>query len=417
MRVWFINRFYWPDEPATAQMLGDLAEALAARGWPVSVIASHPGDAQTPTVEIRHGVKIYRRRGPRWGQTSVGGKFADYLLFLVGAGWQALRSWRRGDVVVAMTDPPLLGVALWPLVALRRARLIHWTQDIYPEVAMALATRPAVRWTLGLLRGPRNFTWRHSAGCVTLGREMSGLIVRNGIAPDRVVVVPNWAPRGLGPPSAQAVQHQRNEWHLVGKFAVVYSGNLGRVHDLEPVLEVAATLRDAPDIVFLFVGTGPRHGALAAQAQGRGLANVFFFPPQPRAQLGATLAAGDLHLVTLRPGCQTVVFPSKLYGIAAVARPHRGLPAPALHRPRRMPRAGRGRRRVSSPGRRPGPRGDRLGENPRGWRRAAASQPAQRRLMDFRLFTVQSCRDALVAVCDGWLQTGSPSPFADDTKS
>jgi len=321
MRVWFINRFYWPDEPATAQMLGDLAEALAARGWPVSVIASHPGDAQTPTVEIRHGVKIYRRRGPRWGQTSVGGKFADYLLFLVGAGWQALRSWRRGDVVVAMTDPPLLGVALWPLVALRRARLIHWTQDIYPEVAMALATRPAVRWTLGLLRGPRNFTWRHSAGCVTLGREMSGLIVRNGIAPDRVVVVPNWAPRGLGPPSAQAVQHQRNEWHLVGKFAVVYSGNLGRVHDLEPVLEVAATLRDAPDIVFLFVGTGPRHGALAAQAQGRGLANVFFFPPQPRAQLGATLAAGDLHLVTLRPGCQTVVFPSKLYGIAAVARP------------------------------------------------------------------------------------------------
>jgi len=321
MRVWFINRFYWPDEPATAQMLGDLAEALAARGWPVSVIASHPGGTQIPAEEIRNGVRIYRRRGPRRGRTAVSGKLADYLSFLLGAAWQTLFSLRRGDVVVAMTDPPMLGVALWPIVALRRARLIHWAQDIYPEVAMALATRPAVRGLLGCLRGPRNFAWRHSAGCVTLGHEMAGLILRHGVAPDRVAVVPNWAPHGLGSPSAPAVEHQRSEWHLAGRFAVVYSGNLGRVHDLEPVLEVAAALRDAPGIVFLFVGTGPRHRALAAQAQARGLSNVFFFPPQPRAQLGAALAAGDLHLVTLRPGCQAVVFPSKLYGIAAVARP------------------------------------------------------------------------------------------------
>ena len=302
-------------------MLGDLAEALAARGWPVNVIASHPGDAQTPAEEIRKGVRIYRRRSPRWGRTAVGGKFAAYLFFLLGAGWQTLLSLRRGDVVVAMTDPPMLGVVLWPIVTLRRARLVHWAQDIYPEVAMALAARPAVRWALGLLRGPRNFTWRHSAGCATLGHEMAGLMVRNGVAPNCVTVVPNWAPRGLVPPSVQAVQCQRSEWHLAGKFAVAYSGNLGRVHDLEPVLAVAAALRDAPDIVFLFIGAGPRLGSLATQVRARGLPNVFFFPPQPRAQLGVALAAGDLHLVTLRPGCQTVVFPSKLYGIAAVARP------------------------------------------------------------------------------------------------
>lgn len=321
MRVWFINRFYWPDEPATAQLLGDLAEALAARGWPVGAIASHPGDASTPARETRHGVEIHRLHGPRRGRTAVGGKLVDYLLFLLGAAWHGLLSFRRGDVVVAMTDPPMLGVVLWPIAALRRVRLIHWTQDIYPEVAMALTTRPALRWTLGRLRGPRNFAWRHCAGCVTLGREMAGLIGRNGVVPDRVAVVPNWAPRGLGPPSAQVLEHQRTAWQLADKFAVVYSGNLGRVHDLEPVLAVAEALRDVAGMVFLFVGTGPRQGSLAAQVRARGLPNVRFLPPQPRAQLGAVLAAGDLHLVTLRPGCQSVVFPSKFYGIAAVARP------------------------------------------------------------------------------------------------
>ncbi len=321
MRVWFINRFYWPDEPATAQLLGDLAEALAARGWSISVIASHPGDAQTPADEIRHGVGIHRCRRLGRGRTTVAGKLADYLVFLLGAGWHTLRSLRRGDIVVAMTDPPLLGVLLWPIVALRRARLVHWAQDIYPEVAMTLAARPSMRWALGLLRGPRNFTWRHSTGCVTLGHDMAVLVERNGVAPSRVTVVPNWAPHGLVPPPAQVVQQQRNEWHLAGKFAVAYSGNLGRVHDLEPVLDVAAALRDAPDIVFLFIGAGPRLGPLAAEVRARGLTNVCFFPPQPRAQLGTALAAADLHLVTLRPGCETVVFPSKLYGIAAVGRP------------------------------------------------------------------------------------------------
>ena len=44
-------------------------------------------------------------------------------------------------------------------------------------------------------------------------------------------------------------------------------------------------------------------------------------PPQPRASLATVLALGDVHLVTLLPGCERLVFPSKLYGIAAVARP------------------------------------------------------------------------------------------------
>jgi hypothetical protein len=37
--------------------------------------------------------------------------------------------------------------------------------------------------------------------------------------------------------------------------------------------------------------------------------------------LSQVLSAGDLHLVTLRAGCEDLVFPSKLYGIAAVGRP------------------------------------------------------------------------------------------------
>ena len=46
-----------------------------------------------------------------------------------------------------------------------------------------------------------------------------------------------------------------------------------------------------------------------------------FLPAQPRAALASSLSAADIHLVTLKPGCESAVFPSKLYGVAAVGRP------------------------------------------------------------------------------------------------
>jgi glycosyltransferase involved in cell wall biosynthesis len=71
----------------------------------------------------------------------------------------------------------------------------------------------------------------------------------------------------------------------------------------------------------LFIGAGPQRETLERQARLQGLNNVRFQPAQPQARLAESLSAADVHLVTLRPGCQRLVYPSKLYGIAAVARP------------------------------------------------------------------------------------------------
>jgi hypothetical protein len=88
-----------------------------------------------------------------------------------------------------------------------------------------------------------------------------------------------------------------------------------------PILAVAEQLRVHPHIIFLFIGSGAQLPPLKAAAESRGLTNVGFHPPQPRAELAVSLALGDLHLVTVLPGCESHVFPSKLYGIAAVGRP------------------------------------------------------------------------------------------------
>jgi colanic acid biosynthesis glycosyl transferase WcaI len=321
VRLVFINRFYWPDEPATAQLLTDLATALAARGHAVTIITSQPSAMDVPRAEIRDGVRIWRVRGTRWGRHSLAGRAVDFATFLAGALWRVLRTIRKGDTVVAMTDPPLLGVAVWPVAGLRGVRCLHWVQDIFPEIGLALSPNLLARAVCGGLRPWRNLAWRHSAGCVAVGQDMAGFIAQAGIPADQITTISNWAPAGLEPQPPGAAAELRQAWGLEGRFLVVYSGNLGRVHDLTPVLELAFTLRTETRMAFLFIGDGAQRAALEQAARARGLTNVHFHPAQPRARLAQTLALGDVHLVTLRAGCEALVFPSKLYGIAAVGRP------------------------------------------------------------------------------------------------
>lgn len=316
-RIIFLNRFYWPEEPATAQLLTDLAEALAAGGHDITVIASRPRGGGLPSRDSHHGVRIVRAGGTRWARLGLPGKAVDFATFYFCALGRLAFTAQRGDTVVALTDPPLLGVGAWLVARLCGARIFHWVQDVYPEVAAILTGQ---RW-LRVVKPLRDLAWRRSDGCVTLGTDMAATLAQAGVSARKITVSPNWAPAGLTAQSTEAADPLRAAWQLEGKFVVVYSGNLGRVHDLAPVLDVAEALRDEAGIAFVFIGAGAQRAWLEAQAAGRGLSHVHFHPTQPRARLAESMALGDVHLVTLLPGCEGLVFPSKLYGVAAVGRP------------------------------------------------------------------------------------------------
>ncbi len=319
-RLFFVNRYYWPDEQATAQMLADLGTGLVKRGWPVTVIASHDGRAATPLRETRDGVDIVRLPVARSGRHGIAAKARDYLSFAL-ASRRALRaSLRAGDQLIAMTDPPALAPIAAAAARRARAGLVHWIQDIHPEISLALSgsrllaalSRPWSRW--------RDRAWRNARACVTVGRDLRALILEHGVAPAQVHVIPNWAPEGLAP-AADAAIGLRDQWGVTEKFIIGYAGNLGRVHALEPILGAAGLLPTDSRFVYLMVGDGPQRPALEAAVRQQRLANVQFLPAQPRLRLAGALSAIDLHLVTLRAGCERCVFPSKLYGIAAVGRP------------------------------------------------------------------------------------------------
>jgi colanic acid biosynthesis glycosyl transferase WcaI len=101
---------------------------------------------------------------------------------------------------------------------------------------------------------------------------------------------------------------------------VGYSGNMGRVHDFRAILGAAQRLAKYPDIVFLFIGDSFYREWIEREAQRLGLRNIVFRPYQPRTRLLDSLGVPDVHLISLRPDMEGLVFPSKLYGVLAAGR-------------------------------------------------------------------------------------------------
>jgi glycosyltransferase involved in cell wall biosynthesis len=137
----------------------------------------------------------------------------------------------------------------------------------------------------------------------------------------RIDVVRNWAEDAPASSRSADGHPLRAQWGWQGRFVLLYSGNMGLAHEFDTVLGAARALADRSDILFAFVGGGPRRAEVEAEVLGRALPNVEFRHYVPRTSLADSLTAGDLHLVTLRPGLAGLLVPSKIYGILAAGRP------------------------------------------------------------------------------------------------
>jgi colanic acid biosynthesis glycosyl transferase WcaI len=324
-RVFFVNRYFYPDESATSQLLSDLAFGLAQSGCDVHIVCSRqlygtPG-AGLPASEVIRGVIVHRLWTTRFGRRNLFGRALDYVSFYATCAVALLRLVRRSDIVVAKTDPPLISLVAVMATRCRGAILVNWLQDVFPEVASALGASPLPAVLDRLLRSWRDASLRVAAANIVIGKRMREYLVGRGIPPNTMHVIENWALANTSRPKDSDESELRARLGLGGKFVVGYSGNLGRAHEHRIFLEAALALQSDGNVQFLFIGGGIRMDALRTMAEQRHLSNMRFLPYQPRESLEDSLAAADVHLVSLLPSLEGLIVPSKFYGVLAAGRP------------------------------------------------------------------------------------------------
>jgi glycosyltransferase involved in cell wall biosynthesis len=332
MHVAFLNRSYHPDTSATGQLLTELCEDLVREhGFRVSVVTGPPllpaardavpaPGAGLFSRDERHGVQIFRARGTTFNKQRFAGRATNYVTYFLSACWASLRL-DRPDVIVALTDPPIIGLAGWLAGKRFGAPLVMAYQDLFPEVAALLPDFHSPTINAGL-QAVNRFLCRRAVRVVALGETMRTRLIENkGAPPERTTIIPSWADTSAIQPGPK-----RNAFSeangLADAFVVMHSGNMGLSQGLEHIVDAAALLKDLPDVRVVFQGEGVSKASLQERASSLGLTNVVFLPFAPKDRLGEAFAAADVFVLSLQRGMAGYIVPSKLYGMLASGRPY-----------------------------------------------------------------------------------------------
>jgi colanic acid biosynthesis glycosyl transferase WcaI len=316
MRVLLVNQYFPPDASATAYLLGELAEDLS-QDHEVWVVAGRPSYSPEASVYRPVGVRVQRAWSTSFRRVGMARRISNYGTFLVSA---LVKIWRlpHPDVVVGLTDPPVIGLVALMAARRHRSPFVYVCWDIFPDVGIALGRldNPVTVWFWRRLnRSLRG----HARRVVAIGRDMLEKLQSEGVPPNKLTLIPNWANNQSVDSERVAALRESTGWQ--GKFVVMHAGNIGLAQNLGILLEAAARLRNEAGIVIAFLGDGAAKQNLQDEAERRGLKNVVFIPYQPKRQAQTLMAVADLHIVSLAPGLKGCAVPSKIYGIMAAGKP------------------------------------------------------------------------------------------------
>ena len=332
-RLWVVSELYYPEETSTGYFLTRIAEGLAD-AFDVQVVCSRPTYSERHLKvawrEVRRGTTIHRMRSTRMNKDSLVGRVLNLVSFTLAAWLFCAWRMRRGDRVLVVTNPPPLPPLLGLLVRLRRLRGVLLVHDVYPEVLVATGHAKPGGLVVRLLGAMTRWTYRSYRDVVVLGRDMED-VARPKVADSRtgLHIIPNWGDADEIVPIARDANPFRKAHGLNGRAVVQFSGNLGRTHDVESVLEAAAIVADESGVVFCFVGYGGKSALISQHQAEAAPENLLLLPRQPREQLSAMLASADAAVIAFIDRMYGVSVPSRMYNIMAAGVPIIAMAHPA----------------------------------------------------------------------------------------
>jgi glycosyltransferase involved in cell wall biosynthesis len=333
-----ITEYFHPDTASTGQLMTDLAVGLQERGLDMTVFTGQPNyhsgeNEKQPRISTHENVFVKRIRAPQVRQSSLPRRLFNWFVF---TGWMfvALLVSRADEdrELIVLSNPPMLPPAMWLVCKLRGWDYTYIVYDLYPDQPVELGYLSEG----GLI--DRVWSWFNAKAfhgakhIVALGPVMRDRITENAgsnFDPEKITIIHNWEDQDFIEPTSKEENWFSKEHDLVDPFTVLYSGNIGEFHDLETVVEAAATFEDE-DVRFLIIGEGDNKQTIVNLAEELGVRGdtVQFLPYQPWDDLPYSLTSGDVSVVTVNEGFEGICVSSKLYSAMAAGMPVLGITQP-----------------------------------------------------------------------------------------
>lgn len=325
-RLGVFTQFFPPDYAPTGQLIDELTQHLSDQNIQINVFSGQPGYAfslnqSAPLKEYRNRVLVKRSRTAQLWPQQIRGKAINGLLFFIRAALHLLHSSWKYDVILLTTAPPFLPVLGYLASLILQKPYVCLIYDLYPDIAIELNVVKNNNFLAKFWRLVNYYVWKEASAIVVLSRAMKQRVIRQ--CPEireKISVIHSWADPKQISPIPKAKNWFSWKYQLVDVFTVIYSGNMGRCHDMDTLLDAISRLQDEP-IRFVFIGGGAKRPEMIEKVERLELKNCLFLPYQDKEVLPYSLTAGNLSLVSISPGMQDLVAPSKVYSALSSGRP------------------------------------------------------------------------------------------------
>jgi colanic acid biosynthesis glycosyl transferase WcaI len=323
--IWILSELYYPEMTVPAPILTRISEGLALHAH-VQVVCSQPTYSargiRASKREVLNGVDIHRVVSTTLDKDVLPYRIINFVTISISIFFTALFHIKRDDIVLVVTNPPLLPILAAAVCKLKGAKSVLLIHDVYPEVLTFAGLLNSYSLIFRLGYKITSSIYRSCDSVVVLGRDMARLAVRKiGRSDHKIKIIPNWADLDSIVPCDRKKNRMLKALQLTDRFIVQYSGNMGRTHGLEELYEAARQLDSQEDIHFLFIGSGAKKRWLENRIFVDDIRNATVLSPRSREDLSDSLNACDVAVIAFIAGMSGVSVPSRMYNIMASGKP------------------------------------------------------------------------------------------------
>lgn len=301
-------------DQASGYLQIDMLEAYKSRYSKRVIIAGTIVERSTSLSKdiVWHKISPYKRetklkRVVSWLSASIS------MFFIVALKY-------RKAHIVAITNPPFSVFIPW-LLGCSYDIVIY---DLYPDALVHYNYLSRKNLIYGIWSYMNKAVFQKAKRIYTLTEGMKKLASNYSHSSTEIKVVPLWSSSS----DFENVEKDDNiilkQTGALGKFVLVYSGNLGVTHPIEKLIYIAEKL-DPEKFSIIIIGGGAKKKMLEKLVENKKLRNVHLLPWQPVEFLSHNLQAADLSVVTLDAEASDLSIPSKTFNILSIGNPILGI--------------------------------------------------------------------------------------------
>lgn len=192
--------------------------------------------------------------------------------------------------------------------------------DIYPDALVEFGYFKKDSWIIKKWENINRKVYAKARKISTITNGMQERIAKY-VNKEEVNVVPIWTDNSFLKPIPKSENAFLKTHQIEDKFIVMYSGNMGKSHPVEVLIELAIQFQNKTEIFFLLIGGGDKYREMEALIAKNKLQNIKILPWQDTKKLPFTLSGADLALVTVGNEASDLSIPSKTYNLMSVGTP------------------------------------------------------------------------------------------------